>query len=76
MLWVLEWASGYDSATWARALAYMSVFTHFESFGRGVLDSKDAVFYLTAKQPFRTASFAVGALINLAMAVQVLRAVM
>jgi ABC-2 type transport system permease protein len=47
LLWVLEWASGYETATWARALAYMSVFTHFESFGRGVLDTKDAVFYLT-----------------------------
>ena len=32
-----------------------------------------AVFYLTAKQPFRTASFAVGALINLFMVVQVFR---
>jgi ABC-2 type transport system permease protein len=28
-------------------LAYMSVITHFESFAKGVLDSKDAVFYLT-----------------------------
>jgi microsomal prostaglandin-E synthase 1 len=35
-----------------------------------------AMFYLTAKQPFRTASFALGALINLAMVVQVLRAVL
>ncbi len=34
-----------------------------------------ALFYLNAKQPFRTASFALGAVINLAMAVQVLRAV-
>jgi ABC-2 type transport system permease protein len=47
LLWVLGWVSGYDSAAWARVLAYVSVFTHFESFGRGVLDSKDAVFYLT-----------------------------
>jgi ABC-2 type transport system permease protein len=47
LLWVSEWASGYETATWAKALAYMSVITHFESFGRGVLDSKDAVFYLT-----------------------------
>ncbi len=47
LLWVFEWASGYETTTWARVLAYMSVFTHFESFGRGVLDSKDAVFYLT-----------------------------
>ena len=35
-----------------------------------------AMFYLTAKQPFRTLSFAVGALVNLAMVVQVLRAVL
>jgi prostaglandin-E synthase 1 len=34
-----------------------------------------ALFYLNAKQPFRTASFAIGALINLAMVVQVVRAV-
>ncbi len=32
-----------------------------------------AVFYLSAVQPFRTGSFAVGALVNLIMVVQVLR---
>ncbi len=47
LLWVLEWVSGYESAGWARVLAYISVVTHFESFSRGVLDSKDAIFYLT-----------------------------
>jgi ABC-2 type transport system permease protein len=47
LLWVLEWASGYESATWAQVLAYLSVITHFDSFGRGVLESKDAIFYLT-----------------------------
>ena len=34
-----------------------------------------ALFYLNAKQPFRTASFAIGAIVNLVMVVQVLRAV-
>jgi ABC-2 type transport system permease protein len=47
LLWVLEWVSGYESAGWAQVLSYLSVITHFDSFGRGVLDSKDAVFYLT-----------------------------
>ena len=47
LLWVLEWVSGYETATWAQVLAYMSVITHFESFAKGVLDSKDAIFYLT-----------------------------
>jgi ABC-2 type transport system permease protein len=48
LLWVLEWVSGYDSSSWARVLSYLSVITHFESFGRGVIDSKDAIFYATA----------------------------
>src|SRR5205814_10575339 len=47
LLWVLEWVSGYESATWARVLAYMSVITHFESFARGVINTKDAIFYAT-----------------------------
>src|SRR5437763_1830333 len=47
LLWVLEWVSGYETATWARVLSYLSVVTHFESFAKGVLDLKDAIFYLT-----------------------------
>jgi uncharacterized MAPEG superfamily protein len=33
-----------------------------------------AVFYISAKQPFRTLSFVIGALVNVVMVVQVLRA--
>jgi ABC-2 type transport system permease protein len=47
LLWMFAWVSGYEQATWAQVLSYMSVITHFESFGRGVLDSKDAVFYVS-----------------------------
>lgn len=47
MLWILEWVSGYETATWARVMAYCSVITHFESFSKGVLDMKDAVFYVS-----------------------------
>lgn len=47
LLWVLEWSSGYETAGWARLLAYLSVITHFESFGRGVIQLKDVVFYLS-----------------------------
>lgn len=48
LLWVLEWVSGYESATYARVMAYLSVLTHFESFAKGLLSVKDAVFYLSA----------------------------
>jgi len=47
LLWVLEWVAGYETATWAKVLAYMSVITHYESFGKGVLDSKDAIYYVS-----------------------------
>src|SRR6202161_500838 len=47
LLWVLEWPAGSDTATWAKVLAYMSVITHFDSFSKGVLDTKDAVFYIS-----------------------------
>jgi ABC-2 type transport system permease protein len=47
MLWVFFWVSSYNSATWATVLSYLSVITHFESFGRGVLELKDAVYYVS-----------------------------
>ena len=47
LLYVFGWVSGYETALWARVLSYMSVATHFESFGKGVLDTKDAIFYVT-----------------------------
>src|ERR1700688_4038083 len=47
MLWVLDWVSGYDTATWAKVLSYMSVITHFDSFSKGVIDTKDLIFYFS-----------------------------
>jgi ABC-2 type transport system permease protein len=47
LLYVFGWVSGYETASWARVLSYLSVATHIESFEKGVLDSKDAIYYLT-----------------------------
>jgi ABC-2 type transport system permease protein len=47
LLWVLEWVSGYETATWAKVLAYLAVVTHFESFAKGVIDTKDLVYYVS-----------------------------
>ncbi len=47
LLWVLGWVSSYESATWATVMSYMSLTTHSESFMRGVIDSKDAIYYVT-----------------------------
>ncbi|MEO7143990.1 MAG: ABC transporter permease subunit [Bryobacteraceae bacterium] len=47
LLWVLDWVTSFNNAVWAKVVAYFSVLTHFEPFSKGVLDSKDIVFYLS-----------------------------
>ncbi|MGB8063957.1 MAG: ABC transporter permease subunit [Candidatus Sulfotelmatobacter sp.] len=47
LLYVFGWVSGYDNALWARVLSYISVATHIESFEKGLLDLKDAIFFIT-----------------------------
>jgi ABC-2 type transport system permease protein len=47
MLWIFAWVGGYEVATWAKVLSYMSVVTHFDSFSKGVLDTRDVVYYVT-----------------------------
>ncbi len=48
LLWVLSWVSSYNEAPWAQAVAYCSILTHFEPFSRGIIDSKDVIFYVSA----------------------------
>src|ERR1700691_5677430 len=48
LLWVLSWVSSYNDAPWAAAVAYCSILTHFEPFSKGIIDTKDVVFYVSA----------------------------
>ncbi len=47
LLWVFDWISAYETSSWAKVMSYLSVVTHFEPFAKGVLDSKDLIFYLS-----------------------------
>ena len=47
LLWILDWVSAYETATWAKVMGYLSVVTHFEPFSKGVLDTKHLVFYVS-----------------------------
>jgi ABC-2 type transport system permease protein len=47
MLWVLDWMTSFESSVTSRILSYLSVLQHFDSFAKGVLDTKDIVFYLS-----------------------------
>lgn len=45
LLWVFEWVGGYETAAWAQVMAYMSVISHFEPFSKGVIDTKDVIYF-------------------------------
>jgi ABC-2 type transport system permease protein len=47
LLWILDWVSSYETAVWAKVLSYLSVVTHYEPFSKGVLDTRDVIFYLS-----------------------------
>ena len=47
LLWVLDWVSSYEQAGWAKVVSYLSVLTHFEPFSKGIIDTKDVIFYLS-----------------------------
>ena len=52
LLWVLSWVSSYNDAGWAKAIAYCSILTHFEPFSKGIIDTKDLVFYFLGHLPW------------------------
>jgi len=47
LLWLLSWFTAFDSGATASVVSYLSIVTHFENFGKGVLDLKDCVFYIS-----------------------------
>ena len=47
LLWLLSWFTAFDSSAPAQVVNYISIVTHFENFSKGVLDSKDVVFYFS-----------------------------
>ena len=48
LLWVLDWMSSFQDSVAAKVVSYLSVLQHFDSFSKGVLDSKDIIYYLSA----------------------------
>jgi ABC-2 type transport system permease protein len=45
-LWVIGWSAEYVGGGWGRVLSHLSLLDHFDTFARGVLDTKDIVYYL------------------------------
>jgi len=46
ILWVIGWSAEYVGGTWGRVLSHLSLLDHFDTFARGVLDTKDVIYYV------------------------------
>src|SRR4029077_7828321 len=46
-LYMLSWFTEFDSTTASRVLNYISIVPHMENFSKGILDLKDAIFYVS-----------------------------
>jgi ABC-2 type transport system permease protein len=47
LLWLLSWFTAFDATGWAQVINYLSIVTHFDNFAKGVLDTKDIIFYIS-----------------------------
>jgi ABC-2 type transport system permease protein len=47
MLIFLGWAIEFNNSVVAQVLSYLSIISHLDSFTRGVIDTKDVVYYLS-----------------------------
>lgn len=47
LLWLLNWMTSFDTSTLTSVVNYLSIITHFENFSKGLLATKDVVFYLS-----------------------------
>lgn len=45
LLWIVSWFTAFDTSGPSVVANYLSVVTHFENFSKGVLDTKDLIFY-------------------------------
>ena len=46
IFWVIGWSADYAGSPWGRVLTHLSLLDHFDSFAKGVLDTKDIIYYV------------------------------
>lgn len=46
-LWVIGWSADLVGANWRALFQYLSILEHLDNFGKGVIDTRDVVYYLS-----------------------------
>lgn len=52
MLWIISWAGGLVNGNIGSILSSLSVFEHFDSFTRGIIDVADCLYYISLSFSF------------------------
>lgn len=47
VLWILNWTTSFGNSDTVQVLNYLSIVSHMDGFSRGVIDTKDLVYYLS-----------------------------
>jgi ABC-2 type transport system permease protein len=47
VLWILNWTTQFGNSDTVQVLNYLSIVSHMESFSRGVIDTKDLIYYVS-----------------------------
>ena len=47
LLYLLNWMTSFDTGPLTSVLNYLSIVTHFDNFSRGILETKDLIFYVS-----------------------------
>jgi ABC-2 type transport system permease protein len=46
MFWVIGWSGDAAGGIWKTILSELSIIEHFDTFAKGILDTKDVIYYL------------------------------
>lgn len=47
ILWILNWTTSFGNSATIQVLNYLSIVSHMDSFSRGVIDTKDLIYYVS-----------------------------
>jgi len=47
VLWILNWTTSFGNTPVIQVLNYLSIASHMDSFSRGVIDTKDLIYYVS-----------------------------
>lgn len=47
VLWILNWTTTFGNSDTVQVLNYLSIVSHMEGFSRGVIDTKDLIYYVS-----------------------------